>query len=305
MNQFACEKEARPSLSKYMMDFSFQEIVFLVQYLAICGRGQNDMSGIYIRQIQGLEAVNNVGKQTPLLSPRESESVLFLFSVSESSSSSLVTFVIALLSTLFLVTMARTKGSRQENLVQDNMQKPSLGEVNVVTQQSETAESYKEQAEAQSQHESSFPLDCERSNIMDRCFEHNAHMYDQQVVPHSDTLLPSDSESFEIDHNKDQNMDISESLMFDSDDEKEDGLIEIKLPSNHFYGLTEDSYQRFETNFLPRSIFNQQGLTELLAEINDDENLIEIDISMGSTNYQDFRLKKELACLGDQCVLSD
>lgn len=42
-------------------------------------------------------------------------------------------------------------------------------------------------------------------------------------------------------------------------------------------------------DFLPESIFKKQGLMELLAEINDmneDENLIEIDISVGSNNSQ-------------------
>ncbi|KAH1092631.1 hypothetical protein GLYMA_14G013800v4 [Glycine max] len=230
-------------------------------------------------------------------------SISFFFSVSESFPS-LLTLLIALLSTLFLVTLAKKKGSLHENLVQDNQQnlelQPSLGDVTV--QQNETSE---RQAEAHS--ESSFPLDCESSNIMDTSFELSARKYEQQADPQSDSSLPSDSEStasstmdeesIEIHRNRNQNLDISDSLVFDYDvDGEEDGLIEIKLPNNHF------------PEFLPESIFKQQGLTELLAEINEmneDENLIEIDISKGSTKHQDLRLEKELVCRVDHWVLSD
>lgn len=223
-------------------------------------------------------------------------SISFFFSVSESSPS-LLTLLIALLSTLFLVTLAKKKGSLHENLVQDNQQnlelQPSLGDVTV--QQNETSE---RQAEAHS--ESSFSLDCESRNIMDTSFVLSAEKYyEQKADPQSDTSLPSDSESttsstmdeesIKIHHNTDQNLDISDSLVFDYDvdEEEEDGLIEIKLPNNYFL------------EFLPESIFKQQGLTELWAEINEmneDENLIEIDISKGSTKHQDLRLEKELVC---------
>ncbi|KAG5053456.1 hypothetical protein glysoja_025934 [Glycine soja] len=223
-------------------------------------------------------------------------SISFFFSVSESSPS-LLTLLIALLSTLFLVTLAKKKGSLHENLVQDNQQKlelqPSLEDVTI--QQNETAE---RQAEAHS--ESSFSLDCESRNIMDTSFVLSAEKYyEQKADPQSDTSLPSDSESttsstmdeesIKIHHNTDQNLDISDSLVFDYDvdEEEEDGLIEIKLPNNYFL------------EFLPESIFKQQGLTELWAEINEmneDENLIEIDISKGSTEHQDLRLEKELVC---------
>ncbi|TKY57397.1 hypothetical protein E2542_SST21845 [Spatholobus suberectus] len=141
-------------------------------------------------------------------------SIFFFFSVSESSPS-LLTLLIALLSTLFLVTLAKKKGPLHGNLVQDNQQKlelqPSLGDVTI--QQSETAQS---QVEAQS--ESAFPLDCDSSNIMDKSLELIVQKYEQQADPQSDTSLPSDSESstnstmsesIEIHHNRNQNIDIS------------------------------------------------------------------------------------------------
>ncbi|KAJ1410794.1 hypothetical protein SESBI_21602 [Sesbania bispinosa] len=216
---------------------------------------------------------------------------------------------------MFLVTLTKKKGLPNENLVQDNLQKselqPSLGDVTQTeaTHKSETSHRHKQQAEAQS--DFPFPLDCESSNIMDKNFELSAQKYEQQEAdPQSYSSISSDNESstgsimvgsFEIDHIRNQNLDISDSLASDND---EDGLIEINLPSSHFCDLIEDPKQKLEAK-LPESIF-----TELLAEINEmneDENLIEIDISMGSTKYQDLRLKEELAHLGDnnRCVLSD
>ncbi|XP_020206885.1 uncharacterized protein LOC109791929 [Cajanus cajan] len=219
-------------------------------------------------------------------------SIFFFFLVSESSPF-LLTLLIALLSTLFLVTLTKKKVSLHENFVQDNQQKLELQlSLDVITQQSETSQS---QVEAES--ESAFPLDSESSNISDESFELSAEKYEQKADPQADTSLPSDSESstsstmgeegIEIHHIRNQNVDIYDSFPIGNDEEEEDGLIEIKLPNNHFSEL------------LPESIFKQQGLKELLAEINemnDDENLIEIDISKGSTKYQDLRLDKELVC---------
>nr|DAD20226.1 TPA_asm: hypothetical protein HUJ06_021689 [Nelumbo nucifera] len=71
----------------------------------------------------------------------------------------------------------------------------------------------------------------------------------------------------------------------------DDSLIEIELPDGHYVGPKEEPKLRQTFNlpeFLPESVFRQQGLMELLAEINDmyeEENLIEIDISLGSIKY--------------------
>ncbi|KAF8410864.1 hypothetical protein HHK36_003401 [Tetracentron sinense] len=68
----------------------------------------------------------------------------------------------------------------------------------------------------------------------------------------------------------------------------DDSLIEIALPSGHYVCPREEQKLKSRPNcpeFLPESIFPQQGLMELLAEINEmneEENLIEIDISIGS-----------------------
>lgn len=70
------------------------------------------------------------------------------------------------------------------------------------------------------------------------------------------------------------------------DEGEEDSLIEIHLPKENFSNLADESTQKMESellDFLSESIFMQQNLMELLLETNDmseDENLIEIDISM-------------------------
>ncbi|KAK7276963.1 hypothetical protein RIF29_18112 [Crotalaria pallida] len=192
---------------------------------------------------------------------------------------------------MFLITLAKKKGSPDENLVQHNLQEcdqlelqPSLGDVThtEITKEKETSKRNDEKAEAPFP-----PLNSESSNcsILYKFFEHNDHHKNEQHADLvSDFSLPSDSkisagsimgESFEID-------DVVE---------EEDSLIEIKLPSSHLNGLIEDAgpQRKMESNltvFLPESIFKQQGLLELLAEINEmneDDSLIEIDISMGSS----------------------
>ncbi|KAK7302291.1 hypothetical protein RJT34_13177 [Clitoria ternatea] len=249
-------------------------------------------------------------------------SFFFFLSISKSFPF-LLTISIVLLSTMFLVTLTKKKGSQDETIVQDELHKERLLQPSLhVHQESENAENHEQLAEAHSDY--SFPSDSESSNfsIMDATFELNVQEHKLQVDLDSDSSLPSDSESssgsivgevFEIDHNEKQNVSGSNSLAseYDEGEEEEDSLIEINIPSNHFSDLTEDPKQNLESklpDFLPDSIFMQQGLLELLAEINemnDDENLIEIDISMGSTSGPDFRLKHELEYFGDECVLSD
>ncbi|KAF6153751.1 hypothetical protein GIB67_000984 [Kingdonia uniflora] len=68
----------------------------------------------------------------------------------------------------------------------------------------------------------------------------------------------------------------------------DDSFIEIALPGGHYICPKEEPkvmYHRSFSEFLPESLFRQEGFMELLAEINEmneEENMIEIDISMGS-----------------------
>jgi hypothetical protein len=85
----------------------------------------------------------------------------------------------------------------------------------------------------------------------------------------------SSSEGSEVD----QSYDYSDGSISD-----EESLIEIALPSGHYVDMQKD-----ESNY-----FNEQILMDLLSEFNEvieEENLIEIDISMGSIKYSRFEIK--------------
>ncbi|BAT88506.1 hypothetical protein VIGAN_05201500 [Vigna angularis var. angularis] len=223
----------------------------------------------------------------------------FFFSTSKSFPF-LLTIQIALLSTMLLVKLIRKIKDKDENLIQNGLQ-PLLDVTHSeVNQESGTAENH-EDGESEAHSDYLFPSDCESSNfsIMDGTFELNIEDHRLQDDLLSDYSLPSDSESsdgsmleesFEMHQKGNQNEDISDSLASDDDyegEDEEDSLIEINLPSSHFPDLNEDPKQKVQSKlpeFMPDSIFKQQGLMELLAEFNDmneDENLIEIDISMG------------------------
>ncbi|KAK3184546.1 hypothetical protein Dsin_031832 [Dipteronia sinensis] len=83
----------------------------------------------------------------------------------------------------------------------------------------------------------------------------------------------------------------------------EESLIEIALPSGHYVDHDQDKLNHIQHkvvvgadhHFLPReSILKQHSLMELLAELNDmneEDNLIEIDISMGSIKCSRFEIE--------------
>ncbi|XAR55256.1 hypothetical protein NMG60_11035281 [Bertholletia excelsa] len=91
----------------------------------------------------------------------------------------------------------------------------------------------------------------------------------------------------------------------------EEGLIEIALPSGHYVSPEEEEegeeeeeeeeeekpkfiFQPKNSDLLQDSIFKQQSLVELLADINEvteEDNLIEIDISMGSIKCSRFEIE--------------
>lgn len=84
----------------------------------------------------------------------------------------------------------------------------------------------------------------------------------------------------------------------------DDSLIEIDLPGGHYVHPEEDEpnichlqMQQKLPNFFPDSIFRQQSFTDMFSEIteinevNEEENLIEIDISMGSIKCSRFEIE--------------
>ncbi|OAY73480.1 GPALPP motifs-containing protein 1-like [Ananas comosus] len=67
----------------------------------------------------------------------------------------------------------------------------------------------------------------------------------------------------------------------DDDDDDDESLIEIALPEGSYAGDDGDGPDLSE--FSPESVLKQNGLMDqLLAEISEEDNLIEIDIARGS-----------------------
>ncbi|KAJ6751806.1 hypothetical protein OIU85_002241 [Salix viminalis] len=129
-------------------------------------------------------------------------------------------------------------------------------------------------------------------------------MHEYQVEP---TDFPSDSDSsddfsagenFELSwrcsENVGQSIAVSESSISEDDvDEDGDGLIEISLPQNSSVDFDEESKKKSASNS-PESILRQQGFMELfteITEVNEEENLIEIDLSMGSIKCSKFEIE--------------
>ncbi|TYK11971.1 uncharacterized protein E5676_scaffold177G001550 [Cucumis melo var. makuwa] len=80
----------------------------------------------------------------------------------------------------------------------------------------------------------------------------------------------------------------------------EESLIEIALPTGHYVSRKFDDVDEDEDEddtpfrYQKLSDFQKKNLVEVLAEINDineEENLIEIDISMGSIKYSRFEIE--------------
>ncbi|KAJ7963628.1 putative Transmembrane protein, partial [Quillaja saponaria] len=192
----------------------------------------------------------------------------FHFFSSSGSSQFLVAVPILLLSTMFLMRFTKKKEIFNKNPVQDKVLKEELEPTqqnvaqNEATQQSELAKKHQHPTELPPD----FPFPPDGESSRDSNIGEN---YELSLV---DSM------------NEDQRIEISDDSASESDDE--DSLIEISLPRSKICDLTEEPKQKLQTNlpdFLPESIFRQQGLMELLAEIsemNEEENLIEIDISM-------------------------
>ena len=112
-----------------------------------------------------------------------------------------------------------------------------------------------------------------------------------------DQLTSEDSDvdwpiGYAVDHSPD---DCSDGSISD-----EESLIEIALPSGHYVGQQKEepkyncSLQQKKRELSAEALFSHQSLMEFLSELNDvneEENLIEIDISMGSIKYSRFEIK--------------
>lgn len=114
------------------------------------------------------------------------------------------------------------------------------------------------------------------------------------------------SENIELDWMRCNNIAGQNGLVISSgsvSEDDEDGLIEIAIPGSTDHSTSnlseEEPRQKVRSNnlpddFLPESFMRQQGLLEIFAdvnEVNEEENLIEIDISMGSIKCPRFEIE--------------
>ncbi|XVE78307.1 hypothetical protein DITRI_Ditri13aG0134000 [Diplodiscus trichospermus] len=101
---------------------------------------------------------------------------------------------------------------------------------------------------------------------------------------------PSTStEDSEVDWPFQDNMDQSPDFSDDGSISDEDSLIEISLPGGHY--VSHNMQQKLPPDFMTESIFQHRNLIELLADMYEEENLIEIDISMGSIKCSRFEIE--------------
>ncbi|XP_043720140.1 uncharacterized protein LOC122667757 [Telopea speciosissima] len=203
-----------------------------------------------------------------------------------SSISSLLTFTVLILSTLLLFKVTKRKSITSTG---DDLAREEVVSTTIYREVSEevTHEKQQESMDISEEEEESREED-----------EVGQLQKNQNIVTGSHGLS---SESERMDHSSST----SEGSEFDwafpsevrwgpaacSDDSisDDDSLIEIELPEGTYFGTKEEPITvKSRPNlpdFLPESMFPQEDLMGILAEINEmneEENLIEIDISMGS-----------------------
>ncbi|KAK8717808.1 hypothetical protein V6N13_045062 [Hibiscus sabdariffa] len=139
-------------------------------------------------------------------------------------------------------------------------------------------------------------------------YDHQIHDY---MVKSPDVLSEIECVDYQLSTTEDSevewpfrdNMDRTPDWSDDGSIPDEDSLIEISLPGGHYVRHKEEeeeepnnkySMQQKLPDFKPESIFQQRSIMEFLAELNDmneEENLIEIDISMGSIKCSRFEIE--------------
>ncbi|WCJ37378.1 hypothetical protein M5689_018523 [Euphorbia peplus] len=133
--------------------------------------------------------------------------------------------------------------------------------------------------------------------------EHNDQNKEDEDGDGQSKIMVSESESQgRSSTSEDSEADYWQGNIFGSSDgsiSDEDSLIEISLPSGVYIDhyneeLKEEKKKKLEDDFTTESFFKQQmSLVELLAdlnEMNEEDNLIEIDLSMGSIKCPRFEI---------------
>ncbi|KAB1215107.1 hypothetical protein CJ030_MR4G016282 [Morella rubra] len=212
-------------------------------------------------------------------------SLAFAYSLNFELSPFLITIPILIISTLFIATFKKKKVIPDQNHVQDeglicnhkNLLGKEGGEMLQPPLEMATQTEAAQQNEPGLMHE--YQLE---SSPADTLFLSDSESSNDSLIGESSDVKSISSTHMEV------HVTVSDVSVSDEDD---DSLIEISLPESKSGCLEEEPKQKPESNFpdlLPESVLQQQGLMELLAEINEmneEENLIEIDLSMGSIKY--------------------
>ncbi|KAG9443555.1 hypothetical protein H6P81_014895 [Aristolochia fimbriata] len=120
---------------------------------------------------------------------------------------------------------------------------------------------------------------------------------DAAPVPIKSPEVSSETESVDLSTTTDESDDVDWPSPYNADHRiqacsddsisDDDSLIELALPDGHYVEpvpvppkLTPPRLNSPE--YSPESVFDQHGLLELFSDINEEDNMIEIDISMGS-----------------------
>ncbi|KDP39278.1 hypothetical protein JCGZ_01035 [Jatropha curcas] len=194
----------------------------------------------------------------------------------------LVTISILFVSTIFIVTFLKKKGITIENI-----EKPNQDEGSICSPKSILVKEV-EQKLNQELEIVTLCNSAQESEVSD-IHDYQVESTDFPSASESGDDL-SESENFELNwmsfNNASKNVAISEILGSSSEDDEDedDNLIEISFPDSNSVELNEESEEKLQT-YMSENVFNQEGLLELLADINEvteEENLIEIDLSMGS-----------------------
>jgi hypothetical protein len=205
------------------------------------------------------------------------------------SSILLTTTTVFIFSTIYFTIFSKHKPVAAEKLVQEEVlgseQESSPQMEDVVSEPQPDSETITQQKEAQEEG---------MSQIGDHLVTLSDSLSESECLYHLST-----SEESEVDwpfhDNVDQSPDYSDGSISD-----EESLIEIALPSGQYVGHKEElpkvnnKKQQKLPDFSAESIFQQHCLMELLSEINEmneEENLIEIDISMGSIKCSRFEIE--------------
>ncbi|KAL0008825.1 hypothetical protein SO802_010327 [Lithocarpus litseifolius] len=196
-------------------------------------------------------------------------------------SSILLTSTVLIFSTIYF-TFSKHKPAAAEKLVQEKVQ---MEDVKPEPQPHSETITLKKEAQEEG-----------NSQIDDHLVTSFDSLSESECLYHLSTSEESEVEWPFHDNVDDQSPDYSDGSISD-----EESLIEIALPSGQYVGHKEElpkvnnyKQQIKLPDFSPESIFQQRCLMELISEINEmneEENLIEIDISMGSIKCSRFEIE--------------